>query len=314
MDCNFYSTEGKSIRRTASRAAVTITVHLLTAACLFCLPSCTRDVNNGNNSGFDDTPAILQDIKISGVESNSKIKIIVSKPLKYKLYSIAEPPREVVDLYPAILNPFRSPLAVNSSLVSQIDITKHDNNGRPFTRIIFKLKRSVVFSASTDPSNNKDILLSVAELLESTQAGIEKRKDGQTPKAGLPRTNQPTHGSASATNRGGRNAQKSGQGETENVVYGINVNRNGIEIALNGSSDNLKAFKLTGPQRLVIDVFGARNSISRKIIPVNRFGVKNIRIGTYPDKVRIVFDSSKKIFPACRINADDQSIQVVFKK
>ncbi len=110
-------------------------------------------------------------------------------------------------------------------------------------------------------------------------------------------------------------AEEPGKDTSGNTIYGINFIQNGIAIALNGfNDDNLKFFKLTGPQRLVVEVFGVKNSLERNLIPVNRFGIKRVRIGTYPYKVRLVFDASNNVFPACRIMTDNHGIQVLFNK
>jgi len=326
------------------------------AAFLLCQTSCTKGTYFGKKHGLENTQAILQDIIIS--ENSTKIAILANKPLKYSLHNIAEPPRAVVDLYSDVLSPFMPPVKINTSLVSQIDIIKKETDGRIFTRVIFKLKRSVAFSAKTDPSRVNAILLTVTPPQESIQAGVETKPDGAVPKAETVNTNQPKE-HTDTTDRFGRDnttmpanfkhspavdSKVSSPGSplpetgtpkpvvfpetdkisrntdeiqrqctTKNTVYGINFIQNGIEIALNGlDDDNLKFFKLTRPQRLVIDLFGVKNSLERNLIPANRFGIKSIRIGTYPYKVRIVLDSSEKIFPACRIRTDNRGAQVLF--
>jgi hypothetical protein len=60
-------------------------------------------------------------------------------------------------------------------------------------------------------------------------------------------------------------------------------------------------------------IFGASLGLSEQIT-INKFGVKSIRVGTHPDKVRIVFDPSRKIFPHCRIEVNNSGLKVLFKK
>lgn len=355
MDQAFQTKEGKSPRHKGSRTFSATAVLFLLATCLLGLTNCTKSNFFGQEYGTARTPAILQDIKIS--ENNGRIVLLANKPLKYTLHNISEPPRTVVDLHEEVLSPFRPPVKINTALLSQIDISKKQSDGHAFTRVIFKLKRNVIFSAKKDPSNDNNIILTATPPQESTPPDIERKKDEPVSNAAPVNTSQPdkfsdstgrighdncttpknsTQSTASdpnvspsipllsetgtqksaaflKTDEISRTDGKPGQSTTKNTVSEIKLIQNGIEIALNGLDDNnIKFFKLTRPQRLVIDLFGARNSLERKVIPANRFGIKSIRVGTYPHKVRIVLDASEKIFPACRIKTDNRGISVLF--
>jgi len=356
MDHIFYTAEEETIRRTGLHTSLARAIFFLMTAFLLCQTSCTKGTYFGKEQGLENSQAILQDIIIS--ENNTKIAILANKPLKYTLYNIAEPPRAVVDLYADVLSPFKPPVKIDTSLVSQIDIIKKETDGRIFTRVIFKLKRNVAFSAKTDPSSINAILLTVTPPQESIQAGVETKPDGAVPKAEARHGHQPDektdttdrveryntttptnfkHSSASDSTASSTGSplpetgmpkpavfpeadkisrdtdEKQGQSTTKNTVYGITFIQDGIGIALIGlDDDNVKFFKLTRPQRLVIDLFGVKNSLERNLFPVNSFGIKSIRIGTYPYKVRIVLDSSEKVFPVCRIKTDNRGVQVLF--
>ncbi len=312
MNLDIYTVNGKKImiikKWNRSLAASPIVIKILVATCLLCQISCSQHVNVGTEPGLDDTPAYLQDIIISGAEDNTKIKILTSKPVKYKLNSIAAPPREVVDLYPPVLNPFNTPLPVSTSLISQIDIAKHDRDGNPFSRIIFKLKRSVAFAASTDPSGENTIILSVVK--------PHKRTSGSSTSGSAPPQERPSMHPPTAE------ISKKIRDKTEMpehigpmmVIRRLDITRDGVEIAVNGVDEKFRTFKMKGPQRLVLDVFGASTSVKSRIVPVNRFGITNIRLGTYPDKVRLVFDASRKIFPDYRIEVESHCMKVLFVK
>jgi type IV pilus assembly protein PilQ len=327
-----------------------------------------------------------------------------NKHLEYKLYNIAEPPRVVIDLFPALRNPFNNPIGMNSPLVTQIDVEKLDIKGRSVTRIIFKLKRPVVFSASEDPSNKTNILLAVAKTMASPPVVKEGAKTGTAPKADsshtVPASNNKTPAAAlnslavaktkenpSAVKEGAKDgsAQKADSSHTVQAsnsnypaavlksgdtgvpthseapsgigkpasptnavpvedkppkllmssatdknrqdkdvklvqagdrltIYKVNVIRNGVEIVVRGVNNNFKLFELGGPKRLVLDIFGAKSAVENTLVPVNSFGIKTIRLGSHPQKVRIVFDASGKVFPAYRVELDDLGMKLLFDK
>lgn len=95
-------------------------------------------------------------------------------------------------------------------------------------------------------------------------------------------------------------------------ISAIKVNRDSLEIVAGCKIDVYKAFTLTNPGRLVIDVPLAKCSISAKDMPVKRFGVAKARVGAYPDKIRLVFDAEGKPFPPYKIEKTGKGLKVTF--
>jgi len=70
----------------------------------------------------------------------------------------------------------------------------------------------------------------------------------------------------------------------------------GSAIRITGDGElTYKAFQLTGPNRVVLDISGVRNAVARKNIAVNDSVVKRVRIGQFsPDVIRVVMDLDSK--------------------
>ncbi len=68
----------------------------------------------------------------------------------------------------------------------------------------------------------------------------------------------------------------------------------GIEIEADGPIDNVDSFLLTNPDRVVVDVFGAKSGISRAKQSFAEGVVSQARIGEHADKVRVVLDLRAK--------------------
>jgi hypothetical protein len=102
--------------------------------------------------------------------------------------------------------------------------------------------------------------------------------------------------------------------ETSKSCKSITVTTDSIEIPTTGRIVKYKQFKLTDPQRLVIDIYNVKTNIEGNLIPINRFGVVNARIGNYNDKIRIVLDSSLNEFPRYNIEKIDKGLKVLFEE
>ena len=65
---------------------------------------------------------------------------------------------------------------------------------------------------------------------------------------------------------------------------------------------NSSPFRLNKPERLIVDLFDVKSILPSRIIPINSKGVSSARLGLYPDKVRVVFDSVGDSFPEANVS------------
>jgi type IV pilus assembly protein PilQ len=63
-----------------------------------------------------------------------------------------------------------------------------------------------------------------------------------------------------------------------------------VEIQADGPLDNVDAFALHDPERLVVDLWGAENREPRQTISAENALVRKVRVGQHKDKVRVVLD------------------------
>lgn len=102
-------------------------------------------------------------------------------------------------------------------------------------------------------------------------------------------------------------------GPSATVIRKIVAGANFIDIQSNGQVADFKVIKLSNPERMAIDVPGAKNSLAGKSVAINKFGISKVRIGVYPDYVRIVFDASKAEFPKYTVTNIKDGLRVSFK-
>jgi type IV pilus assembly protein PilQ len=68
----------------------------------------------------------------------------------------------------------------------------------------------------------------------------------------------------------------------------------GIEIQADGPIDNVDSFLLSNPDRVVVDLFGAKSGLAKAKQSFAEGVVSQARIGEHPDKVRVVLDLRSK--------------------
>jgi len=96
-------------------------------------------------------------------------------------------------------------------------------------------------------------------------------------------------------------------------INGIIVGDSYIDIVTGGNLADYKAIKLTQPDRLVIDISGAKNAMPYKSITINRLGISKARIGTSAATVRIVLDSALPSLPMYDIKQTGNGLRITFK-
>jgi len=98
------------------------------------------------------------------------------------------------------------------------------------------------------------------------------------------------------------------------TIQGIATGESYIEIRANQPVADYRTIRLTGPERLVIDIAGARTQQKSKSVMINKFGITKVRIGASPHNIRVVIDSGKVTFPANTITNTEDGLRINFKK
>jgi len=84
----------------------------------------------------------------------------------------------------------------------------------------------------------------------------------------------------------------------------------GVELTIEGGVLTFNTFKLAKPDRIVLDLFGMKNAVPQKVVPIGALGVANARIGSTPDKVRIVLDALQETMPTFDVVKVEQGLKI----
>lgn len=324
---------------------------ILLMLCLLGISGCAQQAYNLKEPSQQVTNAVLKDITITSEQNSTTIRIVSDAPLTYTKYSISEPPRAVIDLSATAAGGVSAPEIANSKIVKNIEILENKDQNGSVVRVVVNLVKNSEFTVTPDRNNGSILYVSFAETGDSAevasnagtaadgvtnssagttqgsnQALIEKKEaeSANPPQLSAEKENASAHNESAkpvATPFQTEGANKAGLQEKPpavedktvgKVISGLNITGKGIEIVSSKEIERYNSFRMSKPQRLIIDIPDFTTTIVAKSIPINSFELVSARLGIYPEKTRIVFDSSSSQFPKYRIEKSSNGLVVYF--
>lgn len=313
---------------------------ILISLVIACTGCAQRKLSVKEDSPAGGTPfATVQAIKVSGDASH--VEISANKPLTYTSYKLDNPPKAVIDLSQTEPGVVATPIEVNAGNIKRVEVGRHGFGESVFSRIEITLLKDEEFSVTTDPADKGKLLvtfvkvpnnakevkaegkidekqLKVEDLTPSTTAGTEVKpveKQAEAKQAGTlapvasPPPIKPENSQAKTEAKA--DAKAAGKQQTK-ILTAVSVVPDGVEIKVSGGIDKFKAFKLDKPFRLVLDIFGVKNGVNAKSLAIGTYGIGTARLGTSPDKVRIVFDTVNDKLPPYQIVKSENGLTILF--
>jgi len=240
----------------------------------------------------------IQKITFHEEENYTRIQIEGSGPIASPFYKLlSDPLRIAIDVPDIDLKPIEGPLKINNGTIGEILATQSDDKGR----IEIGLLQMTNYNISKE---EKSLIIDVEKVKKVEEAKEAKKEEEalKETKVEAPvvetKKEEPLPAPASM-----QKAKKVVQVTFEEKKDFIT-----FSIFADGKIGNFDTFKLDSPPRLVLDVWGVD---TRK----GSFSVKNplikaVRIGHYPDKLRLVFDSQKPQLPPYQVNRIDDKLIV----
>ena len=187
--------------------------------------------------------------------------------LNYTPYRLESPLRLVIDIPDAAFDKSEKDIAVGNTTISKVSKVDMTSDGVKVARLEIYLIEDTNYFISK-PSEYQ------------IQVEIQKLSGAPiTETAPQPAVSEPSKTTfPSAT-------------KIINIVADKEVDGTMVTILTDGRVENFESFVLEGPYRLVVDIKGLKNTFPDKEIIVGGSDVKVMRIGTYPDKTRVVMES-----------------------
>jgi type IV pilus assembly protein PilQ len=242
--------------------------------------------------------SIIQKISFAEEENFTKIQIEGSEPIAPPFYKLlSDPLRIAIDVPNIDLNQIKGPLKVYNGTIGEVLTTQYDDKGR----IEIGLLQMANYNISTE---EKNLIIDVEKVKKvSEEKGVEKEVEAlKETKVEAPavetKKEEPLPTLPPMTK-----AKK-----VTNVLFEEKKDFITFNVLADGKIENFNAFKLDSPPRLVLDIWGV--DTRKSSFKVKNPLIKGVRVGHYPDKLRLVFDSQKPTLPRYQVNRIDDKLIV----
>ena len=240
----------------------------------------------------------IQKISYAEEENYTKIQIEGSEPIASPFYKLlSDPLRIAIDVPNIDLREIKSPLKIDNGTIGEVQTTQYDDKGR----IEISLLQMTNYNISKE---EKSLIIDVEKVKKVPEAKEGKKEEEalketkvevpavETKKEEPPSTPPPM-----------TKAKK-----VVNVLFEEKKDFIIFNILADGKIGNFDTFKLDSPPRLVLDIWGV--DTRKSSFKVKNLLIKAVRIGHYPDKLRLVFDSQKPQLPPYQVNRIDDTLIV----
>ncbi len=94
-------------------------------------------------------------------------------------------------------------------------------------------------------------------------------------------------------------------------ILAVKIEKDGVLVEISGTFDPYLVATQRKPGKLIIDLPAGTTRID-KPVAINRFGIRMVRVGMAPQKLRLVFDASGDVVTAHEIHRVSNGLKVVF--
>jgi len=236
---------------------------LLTAYCLLLFTGCAPSMQQVKEDETKEK-VVLEGISVEG--GGREILIKASGPLTYTAFKLPDPDRLVLDIPDADIEKVSGPLEPNNDFISTITVTSYkEQTVLPIARVEIGLKEGV----------NSEVKLVENSIVVSLNH--EATQQEPPPQAAEPPAEDPQQEAAEKEAPAAAKQEKKAD-----KLLRIETKKEGgaiiIKIVGNGVIGDFNAFDIDkpAPPRLVVDVWGVKNSITKRSLRVNSPMIKRV--------------------------------------
>lgn len=236
----------------------------------------------------------IESVQVVGEGASVELIISSSSVLKYTSYKAVNPFRFVVDFSQTVPSDGLVSTISGKGAVKQAIVKRYDTEAGVLTRMEVELMQDTDAVVVSDVNDPNTLRISFPGYREPTETTNDVRK--QTEVA----TETPQQPSVDTTV------------SKETTVTGIALNGDVVQIQITGSIDSFKSFRLNKPERVIIDLLGAKVAPDLKIVQLNGAGISTARVGRYAGKVRVVLDAAQSGLPDATVERNYYGVGVSF--
>jgi hypothetical protein len=267
-------------------------------------------------------PAALTEVRVLYQEGLWHLVLSGSEPMTYRAIKLSDPLRLLIDLPNTANTSVQSPLTVNNEVINTIKVATIVRDPQPLTRIEIGLNRDVSFRlrgvqdkvwvslGSASPVPPAATTLQVEPLKTMEKGKIEP------PQPKRPEITLPPKPSAVPTLPFAPPPQKKKQNSATRIlaIEPVSVDQElRVYVKADGGLGRYKAFHLTNPPRVVVDLLDVQATRTTESVAVTGPLVSKVRVGRHADRVRLVFEIIPPTGLPYQITAGEDRLVVSFK-
>lgn len=270
-----------------------------------------------------DKLASISSIQIAGSGKNAELVIQMSSPATYTSYKTTAPLRLILDLSQATPGSADLQQNLTTGNFKSVHASRFDTDAGVLTRVEIELEQDAEAVITASPSHPGELRIAFPSL-----AVTETTAPAASAPVAPVAASEPAHSEAhnSSSQATAQSAAPVAASETvtpaepsssatadisrKTALTAITTQNNAILLALDGRVAEFKQFRLSNPERLIIDLMDVSSIMASRIVPLHSGGVASARIGLYPDKVRVVLDSLNGSFPEARAEKTAEGIRI----
>ncbi|RLB62460.1 MAG: hypothetical protein DRH08_12435, partial [Deltaproteobacteria bacterium] len=232
--------------------------------------------------GADQANKMLS-VAMNSAATNPTVTIKTAEPVgyRYTVYDSFEPTRVVVDFPGMEVSDIAETISVNKGGIKEIRAVGFDLSSGKLARVEIILAKTTEYQVNLD---GKEFRIAFATTGNAAKAPTVVSKKNKA-------------------------AVKTAGAQNTNVLKNIKVSPGRAILESSGNIGKYQYFALSNPPRLVVDIYGLRPAFKERSFSTVD-GFKKIRVGTYNDKTRLVFDASGKTLPEHLVEGHKQDILI----
>ena len=241
--------------------------------------------------------SVIQTISFNEEENYTRIRIEGSETIGPPFYKLlTDPLRIAIDVPNVDLKEIKSPLKIENGTIGDVVTAQFDDRGR----IEIGLLQMTNYNISKD---EKSLIIDVEKVKKVAEAKEAKKEEEAVKETKAEAPAEPKKEEAVAApppvNKAKEVVDVSFEQKEDSIIFNI---------IADGKIENFSAFKLDSPPRLVMDIWGV--DTRKSSFKVKNPLIKGVRIGHYPDKLRLVLDSQTPQLPPYQVNRIDDKLIV----
>ena len=279
----------KATMRVSSGATARICTGFLAIAALILFLSTS-------SFGADPTNQLVS-VAMDAESKSPTVLIQTTEPVgyRYTVYDSYEPVRVVVDFPGMDMADVKENLAVNLGVVQEVRVASFELSSGNLARVEVLLNENTDYQVQLKDNLFRIVFDGRPAVAEAPKIVSTKQEEAQVIAA-------ETATVASPIDEMDANA---------NVLREIVMAPGQAVLSTNGEIDRYKYFALGNPPRLVVDLYGIRPGFKQRNFPAEA-GMSQLRIGTYKDKTRLVFDAEDETLPKHSVSKKDADLAVTW--